>query len=287
MTKKVSAFLVVVLLFTACSLVPFTNRRQFKMLPESMLANMGLTAYNEFLSTNLVIPVNHPNATMINAVGDRLTGAVVEFMTNYNLLSRLNNYAWEYHLVENDDVNAWCMPGGKIVVYTGILPFTKDEAGAAVVMAHEIAHAIANHGNERMSQQLALTMGAIGLDIAISQKPQETRDLFMTVYGVGGTLGTLAYSRQFEYEADKLGMIFMAMAGYNPERALSFWDDIAALKGPTIPTFMSTHPSSADRVEAITKFMPEAMKFYNPDAPGTNPTTPKRVPLKVKKIVVP
>lgn len=265
MKRNILLALTALTLVVACTRVPYTNRRQFKMLPDDMLLSMSFSAYSDFLSTNPVVPADHPNSQMIHKVGDKLAEAVTQFMTNHKLAHKLNGFAWEYHLVINDEVNAWCMPGGKIVFYTGILPYTKDEAGAAVVMSHEIAHAVANHGNERMSQQLALTLGAIGLDVALSQKPQETRDIFNSVYGIGGTLGILAYSRQHEYEADKLGMVFMAMAGYNPERALSFWEDMAKLSGPSIPSFLSTHPSSQDRVRAIREFMPEAMKYFKGD----------------------
>jgi predicted Zn-dependent protease len=255
-------FLLVMLLLASCSTVPLTGRRQLKLLPESMLVNMSLTAYGEFLSENPVVPPDHPDAMMVHKVGDRIADAVITYMKDNKIKNRI--FDFEFNLVLNDDVNAWCMPGGKVVFYTGILPYTKDEAGIAVVMGHEIAHAVANHGNERMSQQMALMLGAISLDVAMSEKPEETRDIFMLAFGVGGTLGTLAYSRQHEYEADKLGMIFMAMAGYHPERTLEFWQEMSKLSGSAPPTFLSTHPSSEARVKAIQEFMPEAMKYYKP-----------------------
>ncbi|MBE0640979.1 MAG: M48 family metallopeptidase, partial [Bacteroidales bacterium] len=154
--------------------------------------------------------------------------------------------------------------GGKIVVYTGILPVTKDDAGLAVVMSHEVAHAVARHGSERMSQQLAITMGAIGLDVAMQQKPQQTKDIFMSLYGVSATLGSLAYSRQHEYEADKMGLVFMAMAGYDPERAISFWENMAAQGGAKPPELLSTHPGDENRIAALKAYMPEAKKYYKP-----------------------
>ncbi len=269
------SLLIIAMLMNACARVPYTNRRQFKMLPESVLTGMSLSEYRSFLVSNVTVPADQPGMQLIDRVGDKITTAVEEFLEQRGLAKKLKNFSWEYHLIVNDDANAWCMPGGKVVFYTGILPYTKDEAGAAVVMGHEIAHAIAGHGNERMSQQLALTMGAIGLDIALSQKPQETRDLFLAVFGIGGTVGSLAYSRQHEYEADKLGMVFMAMAGYNPERALTFWQDFASMPGLSTPTFLSTHPSSKDRVEAIKAFMPEALKYYDPDGSKARATAPK------------
>lgn len=249
-----------VLLLAACSTVPITGRRQLRLLPEGMLVNMSLTAYDDFLKEHPVVPPDHPDAIMIQRVGDRIADAVIKYIRDNKIRGRM--FDFEFNLVINDQVNAWCMPGGKVVFYTGILPYTKDAAGAAVVMGHEIAHAVANHGNERMSQQMALMLGAISLDVALQEKPEETRDIFMLAYGVGGTLGTLAYSRQHEYEADKLGMIFMAMAGYNPERTLEFWEEMSKKAGPEPPVFLSTHPSSESRVQAIREFMPEAMKYY-------------------------
>ncbi len=254
------SWLVAVLFMAACATVPLSGRRQLKLLPEGMLINMSLTAYSEFLNEHPVLPPDHPDAMMIQRSGNRIADAVITYMQENNIKNRI--FDFEFNLVLNDQVNAWCMPGGKVVFYTGILPLTKDEAGAAVVMGHEIAHAVANHGNERMSQQMALMLGAITLDVALKEKPEETRDIFMLAYGVGGTLGTLAYSRQHEYEADKLGMIFMAMAGYNPERTLEFWQEMSRLSGPAPPQFLSTHPSNEARIRAIEKFMPEAMKYF-------------------------
>lgn len=261
--RSICYFVIVAMLFiTACSTVPITGRRQLKLLPENLLVGMSLTAYSEFLQENAVLPPDHPDAMLVDKVGGRIADAVITYIKDNKIRNRI--FDFEFNTVLKDEVNAWCMPGGKVVFYTGIFPITKDEAGIAVVMGHEIAHAVANHGNERMSQQMALTLGAISLDVALSEKPQETHDIFMLAYGIGGTLGTLAYSRQHEYEADKLGMIFMAMAGYNPERTLEFWQEMSKISGPAIPTFLSTHPSSEDRVKAIQAFLPEAMKYYKP-----------------------
>ena len=251
-----------ILFLASCSTVPITERRQLRLLPEGLLINMSMAAYNDFLQENPVVPPDNPDAKMVHRVGDRIADAVIQYIRDNKIRNR--TFDFEFNLVLNDEVNAWCMPGGKVVFYTGILPFTKDEAGIAVVMGHEIAHAVANHGNERMSQQMALMLGAISLDVALREKPEETRDIFMLAFGVGGTLGTLAYSRQHEYEADKLGMIFMAMAGYNPERTLEFWEEMSKKSGPAPPVFLSTHPSSESRVKAIKDFLPEAMKYYKP-----------------------
>jgi len=166
--------------------------------------------------------------------------------------------------VEDKEVNAWCMPGGKVVVYSGILPVTQGEAGLAVVMAHEIAHAVAEHGNERMSQGLLAQFGGMALSEALSARPEATQNLWMTAYGVGAQYGAmLPYSRLQENEADHLGLIFMAMAGYDPNEAVTLWQRMATQKGGTAPPeFLSTHPSDAARIENIRRLIPEAMRYY-------------------------
>jgi len=248
----------------SCVKVPLSNRRQIKLLPESTLIGLGVTNYRDFLSKNPALPVSNTNAQMIKNVGQKISTATTQYLKQNGFSKRVEGYNWEYNLVNDNTVNAWCMPGGKIVFYNGILPYTKDDNGVAVVMSHEIAHAVARHGNERMSQQLIAAMGGIAIDVALSQKPEQTRDLFMLSYGIGSTLGVLAYSRQQEYEADKLGMVFMALAGYNPENALQFWQRMSEINMPKLPEFMSTHPSDANRIKQIQAFMPEAKKYYKP-----------------------
>ncbi len=259
---RLAVFVLLLTLLAACAKVPITGRKQLSLVPESMMLSLSFSSYQEFLSQNPPVPATDPNAQMVTITGTRIKNAVVEYMKKANLSKQIKDYAWEYKLVKDAAVNAWCMPGGKIVVYTGILPVTKDEAGLAVVMSHEVAHAVARHGSERMSQQLAITMGAIGLDVAMQQKPQETRDIFMSLYGVSATLGSLAYSRQHEYEADKMGLVFMAMAGYDPERAISFWESMAAQGGAKPPELLSTHPGDENRIAALKAFLPEAKKYY-------------------------
>jgi len=200
---------------------------------------------------------------MVKQTGAKIQNAVERYMADNNLSSRLNGYKWEFNLVEDEQVNAWCMPGGKVVVYSGILPVTADEAGLAVVMGHEIAHAIAEHGNERMSQQLLQQIGAVGLMVAMKDEPAQTQALWLTVYGVGTTVGViLPYSRTQESEADHLGLIFMSMAGYDPHIATAFWQRMAKSGGATPPEFLSTHPSYDTRINNINSWIPEAMKYY-------------------------
>ncbi len=186
-------------------------------------------------------------------------------MYDHKLSYLLDGYEWEFNLVESDQVNAWCMPGGKVVVYSGIIPVTKNEEGLAVVMGHEIAHAIAGHGNERMSQELLREAGGVGLMVALNEQPQETQLIWMSVYGVGTQVGAmLPYSRLHESEADRMGLIFMSMAGYNPHEAPVFWERMStASGGQKPPEIISTHPSDQTRINNLNNWMPEAMEYYN------------------------
>jgi predicted Zn-dependent protease len=224
---------------------------------------MSFTNYRDFLTQNKLVTSGDANVQMIKNVGQKMQLSVTDFLKKNKQSKRIKGFKWEFNLVQNNTVNAWCMPGGKIVFYSGILPFTQDETGIAVVMGHEIAHAVARHGNERMSQQLAATLGGVSLAVAMRDKPEETRNIFLAVYGAGSALGVLAYSRQHEYEADKIGMVIMALAGYNPGEAVEFWERMSA-KGSSSGTiqFLSTHPSDANRIAEMKKFMPQAMKYF-------------------------
>ena len=250
-------------LIPSCSTVPITGRQQLSLLPESELIAMSITSYDQFLNENKLSGNQH-QVEMVNRVGNKIAKAVVEYMNQNGLGDRVKNYNWEFNLVDEDVPNAWCMPGGKVVVYTGILPITQDEGGLAVVMGHEIAHAIARHGNERMSQAMLIQTGGLALAAAIDEKPEETRGLFMMAYGVGTSVGvSLPYSRAHETEADKLGLIFMAMAGYDPGQAVGFWERMSHAGGQKPPEFLSTHPSDQTRIADLQAFMPEAMQYYN------------------------
>lgn len=248
----------------SCSTVPVTGRRQLDLVPNSQMLSMSFAEYNTFLQQNK-LSTDATNTAMVKRVGQRIEQAVESYMAQNNLSSELSGFQWEFNLVEDKTPNAWCMPGGKVVVYTGILPLTQNETGLAVVMGHEIAHAIAKHGNERMSQGLAQQLGGVALDVALSQKPAQTRNLFLTSYGVGSQLGLLKYGRTQESEADHLGLIFMAMAGYDPQQALPFWERMAAQSGGQAPPeFLSTHPSDQTRIADLRRLLPEAMKYYKP-----------------------
>lgn len=250
------------LAFGACKKVPITGRKQVKLLPNSTLNSMALSQYTAFLQENK--PSNDAaNTAMVKRVGERIQQAVTAYFKQQKQESYLAGYAWEFNLVNDPAVNAWCMPGGKVVVYSGLLPVAKNEDGLAVVMGHEIAHAIANHGNERMSQGLVQQMGGVGLSVALSTKPRETQNLFLGAYGVGTQVGALLpFSRLHESEADRLGLIFMAMAGYNPDESIPFWQRMAqASGGGAPPEFLSTHPSNDTRIKKLKEAIPEAKAY--------------------------
>ncbi len=249
---------------SSCSTVPLTGRKQLNMIPSNELMSMSYQQYGEFLKENP--PVNNsPDALMVKKVGKNIQVAVEQYMAKNNLSGLLDGYSWEFNLVNDPQANAWCMPGGKVVVYQGILPITQNETGLAVVMGHEIAHAIAEHGGERMSQELLRSAGSVGLAVALNDQPEETQALWMMAYGAGTEVAAiLPYSRLHESEADHLGLIFMAMAGYNPEESVAFWQRMSAnSSGQKPPEFLSTHPSDQTRISNLQKWMPEAMKYYN------------------------
>ncbi len=250
------------ILLSSCSKVPITNRSQMNLLPESEMLSMSLTEYQSFLKLNP--PVNGtPDAQLVKNVGARIQNAVTQYMNQNKMGNRISGYKWEFNLVNSKEVNAWCMPGGKVVVYSGLLPVTQDETSLAIVMGHEIGHAVARHGNERMSQGLLAQLGGLALNVALSNNSAETRNIFLTSYGVGSTLGILAYSRTQESEADKLGVIFAAMAGYDPRKAIPFWQRMSASSGGgKPPELLSTHPSDQTRIKDLQAFMPQAMVYY-------------------------
>ena len=254
----------------ACSKNAVTGRSQLKLLPESELQGMANSQYREFLQQHKVISSStNRDAEMVRRVGQRITKALTDYAASTGKSSMLEGYNWEYNLVDDKAANAWCMPGGKIVVYTGLLPFTQNEAALAVVMGHEVSHAIFQHGNERMSQQLGAQAVGTGLSVALANKPAETQNLFLAAFGAGAQAGLLLpYSRKHELEADRYGLWWAAMAGYNPQEAIPLWERMekASQGAQKPPEFMSTHPAEGTRIEQLQKYMPEAMKHYKPIA---------------------
>ena len=247
----------------ACTTVPITGRRQLSLVSSGEMNSLASTQYRTFLTENKV-STDNADAAMVKRVGERIQHAVEQYVAQNNLQGQLDGYQWEFNLVDNKEANAWCMPGGKVVVYTGILPLTRDENGLAVVMGHEISHAVARHGAERMSDQLATQAGGQLLSAALSQNPTQTKNMFLSAVGVGSQLGMLHFSRTQESEADHLGLIFMAMAGYDPRGALPFWQRMAAQSQNNTPGLLSDHPTDAARIADIERLLPEAQKYYKP-----------------------
>ena len=250
----------------SCATNPFTGKNTWALVPNSEILPSAFQQYNQFLSENKVIN-DTPDAKKVATVGTKIKVAAERWLNANANAGYLDGYAWEYKLVDSKEVNAWCMPGGKIVFYTGILPVCKDDAGIAAVMGHEVAHALSNHGQQRMSAGLVQQVVGTGAQVAVGNKSPETQALIMQAYGVGSQVGVmLPFSRSHESEADMIGLTLMAIAGYNPDTAVAFWERMAAQSGgQSPPEFMSTHPSNATRIAKIKELIPlakaEAAKF--------------------------
>lgn len=269
-----SGFLLAVMLFTSCAKVPFTGRRQVKMVPIPTINNMSFTQYDAFLKENKVIN-GGKEVAMVRRIGQKMVKAVDLYYRQNGLENKLSEFQWEFNVIDNDTmVNAFCMPGGKVVVFTGIMKVAQTEDGLAVVMGHEIAHALAHHGNERMTQQLGVQGAMTGIDLVLAaregsaetpqqaQTRQATRQVFMAAAGVGAQVGLLLpFSRKHESEADKIGLYLLAMCGYDVDAAAPFWERMAALGGGAPPEFLSTHPSPETRQANLKKWTPEAKKI--------------------------
>jgi predicted Zn-dependent protease len=250
-----------------CQTNPVTGRKSLDIIPASEMQTMSYSEYNTFLNSHK-ISTNAEQTAMVTRVGARIQKAVENYMAQNGKSNELAGFKWEFHLVEDPAVNAWCMPGGKVVVYTGIMPVVQNETGLAVVLAHEIGHAIANHGAERMSQGIVQQLGGVALSVALSNKPAQTKALFSQAYNTGTQVGILLpYSRLDESEADHMGLIFMSLAGYNPDEALTFWQRMkASSAGSQKPSVLiATHPSDDKRISDIQKWLPEVkQKYYKP-----------------------
>lgn len=261
--KKLITFILLSVFIAGCSSVMLTGRRQLNLVSDSEVNQMSFTAYKQLIDS-VPLSTNATNVAMVKRVGSRIAAAVETYMKNNGYESQVSNFAWEYNLVKSTEANAFCMPGGKVVVYEGILPITQNEAGLAVVLGHEIAHAVARHSSERLSQQMIAQYGSSILGAAISTKSTALQTGIGALYGIGTNLTLLKYSRNQESEADHLGLIFMSMAGYNPNQAIPFWERMAANSGKASTLdFLSTHPSDATRIADIKKELPEAEKYYS------------------------
>ena len=251
------------LYLAACSVVPMTGRKQFVAIPSSQMIALGNDSYSQVLGES-ELSNNTEYVNTVRRAGEKLTRAVEAYLKQNNLEAAIQGYNWQYNVIVSEQLNAWCMPGGQIAFYEGIMPICQDENGVAVVMGHEIAHAVAKHGNERMSQQLAIELGGIALSEALKTQKEETIQLALLAFGVGSTVGVqLPFSRTHETEADELGLYFMAMAGYDPRTAPEFWERMDQNAGDLPPEFLSTHPHPSNRIENLNRVMPKALEYYN------------------------
>ncbi len=262
---KFSVFALLILIIS-CAKNPFTGKKTMAFVPNSQIFPTAFQQYNQFLTENKVLS-GTSDAKRIETIGMKIKTAAERYLTANNNADYLNGYQWEYKLVESKELNAWCMPGGKIVFYTGILPVCKDDAGIAAVMGHEVAHALANHGQQRMSAGLLQQLGAVGTQIAVGKKDPQTQALFMQAYGAGSQVaGMLPFSRSHESEADMIGLTLMAIAGYDPINAVRVWERMSAISNGQAPAeFLSTHPSNETRISELTNLITsakaEAAKF--------------------------
>jgi predicted Zn-dependent protease len=263
--RRIFGVVLLVAVVWGCAEVPITGRRSLHLVPESELLTLSLQQYNEVLQKSK-LSTDNQEVAMVRRVGNRVAKAAESFLAETGHQDLIKDFQWQFNLIEDDETaNAWVMPGGKAAVYTGILPFTKDETGLAVVLGHEVGHALANHGNERMSQELLANMGGMALSVALSSQPQMTQELAMAAFGAGASIGVLLpYSRLQESEADHIGLILMARAGYDPREAVPFWQRMNAAPGSRPPELLSTHPAPETRIADIKALIPEAMAYYRP-----------------------
>ncbi|MEP6512454.1 MAG: M48 family metallopeptidase [Parafilimonas sp.] len=252
----------------ACTRNAITGRQQLNLVSEQEVQKMAKTQYRQFLAQSQVVNSStSKDAEMVKRVGSRIAAAITQYYTDKGIAGQVSGYKWEFNLVDSKEINAWCMPGGKVVVYTGLLPVTQNEAALAIVLGHEITHAVAGHGRERMSQGLLAQGIQVAGNVALGSNPKAV-NTFNSVYGPAATVGyILPNSRLQETEADHYGLIFAAMAGYNPEEAIPFWTRMANLGGSKPPVFLSDHPADADRIQKLKELMPEALTYYKPITP--------------------
>jgi predicted Zn-dependent protease len=281
--KKILGLCVVTALLYGCSSVPITGRKQLMLVSDSDVLSSSLTQYSNYMKTAKV-STNTAGKAMVTRVGKRIASATEQYLKNNGMSNEIQNFAWEFNLINSSEVNAFCMPGGKIVVYEGLLPLVGSDDDLAVVLGHEVAHAVAKHSNERMSQQIAAQYGSAILGTVLSSSSAAAQQLASTVYGLGAQYGVmLPFSRKHESEADYMGLILMTMAGYNPNNAVTFWQKMSANGQNSTPEFMSTHPSDATRIAAIQKYLPEMSK-YRPSGTASGSSTAKKVTTSTKSI---
>jgi predicted Zn-dependent protease len=259
MKKNVFSLMALCLLYS-CSTVPITGRKRVNFVSDAQVLPSSFQQYNDFLKDN-EISKDKEKIAELNEIGENISSAVELFMRANKMTKEADSYKWEFNLIENEQLNAWCLPGGKVVFYTGILPVAKNRDGIAAIMGHEIAHAFAKHGQERMSSVQLQQLGGIAVSHGTKQKKRREQDIWNIAYGLGSKVGMLKFSRKHETEADKLGMVFMIMAGYNPEEAVNVWIRMNQLGKSKTPEFLSTHPSNKTRIQALKAFLPKAKRL--------------------------
>lgn len=258
--KKIIILLTTIFFLQTCSTVPITGRKRINLVSDSQILPVAFAQYDSFLQENK-LSTNEAKTKQIKEIGAKISKAVDKFMRANGMTAEADSYKWEFNLVEDKTVNAWCMPGGKVVFYTGILPICANEDGIAAVMGHEVAHAFAKHGQERMSQTQLQQYGGIAVALGTSGKSEEARAIWNAAYGIGSQVGLLKYSRTHESEADKLGLIFMIMAGYDGTEAAEVWVRMSQRTGASnTPEFLSTHPSNQSRIQTLRNYLPTARK---------------------------
>ncbi len=259
---KIKHLFIVSIILLSCNRNAITGRNQLSLFKEADLQQQSLTQYRNFLNTNKVLSKeNNKDAEMVTRVGAKIAHAINEYYSSKGLSSELVGYKWEFNLVKNDEINAWCMPGGKVVVYTGLLSVTQNEDALAIVLGHEITHAVAHHGNERMSQA-AIAQGIQIAGDAWTKNKEQTNQIFNSVFAPSAQVGfLLPNSRKQEYESDHYGLIFAAIAGYNPQEAISFWQRMSKSGGKKPPEFLATHPSDENRIAKLKEYMQEALRY--------------------------
>lgn len=297
MMKKLLLIIVAMASLMSCSTVAVTGRKQLLLVSNQEVMSLSNNTFRSYMS-KAKLSTNRSNTEMVKRVGTKIAIAVEQYLRDNGLEQEIKNYAWEFHLVQDNTPNAFCLPGGKIVVNEGILPITKTEEGLAIVVGHEVGHAVAKHSAERLSNQMLTQYGGAILGTIMQNKSSEAQFLAQQIYGLGAQYGVmLPHSRRNESEADHLGLVFAAMAGYNPQAAIGFWQRMAAAGGESVPEFMSTHPSDETRISRIQKLMPEAMKYYKGEAKtsskaskiikkNTQKTTPKSTGKKYKNFKI-
>lgn len=262
MKKNVLLLILAALLLSSCSSVPITGRKQLSLISDAEVLSSSLTQYKDYMA-QATVSGNKVQSEMVTRVGKALAMATETYLKNNGMESDIQNYAWEFSLVANTEVNAFCMPGGKIVVYEGLMKMVSSEDELAVVIGHEVAHAVAKHSNERMSQQILAQYGSNVLNSALANKSAAVQSVAGQVFGLGAQYGVmLPFSRKQENEADYMGMVLMSMAGYNPDMALTFWQKMSAGGGASVPELLSTHPSDETRINNIKKNLPKIKQTY-------------------------